>query len=322
MLDAFLVPEKTVVTAKGDSEALDVSTASNPVFLLTLSIHEVVEQESIEITLFTSADGTTWEAKPVATLPQKFYVGEYPLLVDLTAVAEREVCSRALGRKPLGSRSDDAQVRMRRAYSRGVAGSPAGRQGRGEHSPLILMHDTRSVTIHPARNILGSVGVPGDKSISHRYAMLAALAAGRSQFKNFSPGADCASTLGCVRALGCNVERDEAGNSHDRRDSARNCGRPPRLWIAATPARPCGCCQGIVAGQSLHLGTDRRRVTLASADAPDHRALDPDGRRDSFRRRWLCAAAHHRCPPAWHRVSRSGRQRSGQDVVAVCRIAR
>ncbi len=85
MLDAFLVPEKTVVTAKGDSEALDVSAAANPVFLLTLSVNEVVEQESIEISLFTSADGATWEAKPVATLPQKFYVGEYPLLVDLTA---------------------------------------------------------------------------------------------------------------------------------------------------------------------------------------------------------------------------------------------
>jgi hypothetical protein len=83
MLDAFLLPEKTVVTAKGDSEALDVSGASNSIFLLTLSIHEVVEQESIEITLFTSADGTSWEAKPVATLTQKFYVGEYPLLVDL-----------------------------------------------------------------------------------------------------------------------------------------------------------------------------------------------------------------------------------------------
>ncbi len=85
MLDAFLVPEKTVVTAKGDSEALDVSGAANPVFLVTLSINEVVEQESIEIGLFTSPDGTTWGAKPVATLPQKFYVGEYPLLVDLSA---------------------------------------------------------------------------------------------------------------------------------------------------------------------------------------------------------------------------------------------
>ncbi len=85
MLDAFLVPEKTVITAKGDSEALDVSGVANAVFLVTLSINEVVEQESIEVTMFTSPDRTTWEAKPVATLPQKFYPGDYPLLVDLTA---------------------------------------------------------------------------------------------------------------------------------------------------------------------------------------------------------------------------------------------
>ncbi len=68
---------------------------------------------------------------------------------------------------------------------------------------------SESVKVRPARNVLGSLRVPGDKSISHRYAMLAALAAGRSRFENFSPGADCASTLGCIRALGCKVERDE-----------------------------------------------------------------------------------------------------------------
>lgn len=83
MLDAFLVPANTVVTAKGDSEALDVTEAANSVFLLTLSIAAVVEQESIEISVFSSADGTTWDTKPLASLPQKFYVGEYPLLVDL-----------------------------------------------------------------------------------------------------------------------------------------------------------------------------------------------------------------------------------------------
>src|SRR5208337_1689197 len=73
------------------------------------------------------------------------------------------------------------------------------------------MHENESVVIPPARNVLGSLRVPGDKSISHRYAMLAALAPGRSRFENYSPGADCNSTLGCMRALGCNVERDEAG---------------------------------------------------------------------------------------------------------------
>jgi hypothetical protein len=84
MIDVLLVPENTVITAKGDSEPLDLSTAANPVLLATLSITKVVEQESIEVTFFTSVDGETWEAKPVASLPQKFYVGEYPLLVDLT----------------------------------------------------------------------------------------------------------------------------------------------------------------------------------------------------------------------------------------------
>ncbi len=73
------------------------------------------------------------------------------------------------------------------------------------------MPQNKSVLIKPARNSLGSLRVPGDKSISHRYAMLAALAPGRSRFDNFAPGADCASTRGCVRALGCNVERDEKG---------------------------------------------------------------------------------------------------------------
>ena len=73
------------------------------------------------------------------------------------------------------------------------------------------MQEQKSITIRPARNILGSLRVPGDKSISHRYAMLAALAAGRSRFDNFAPGADCASTLGCVEALGGVMERDDKG---------------------------------------------------------------------------------------------------------------
>lgn len=68
------------------------------------------------------------------------------------------------------------------------------------------------VIIRPARNILGSLRVPGDKSISHRYGMLAALAQGRSRFDNFSPGADCNSTLECIRALGATVEREEKGS--------------------------------------------------------------------------------------------------------------
>jgi 3-phosphoshikimate 1-carboxyvinyltransferase len=59
--------------------------------------------------------------------------------------------------------------------------------------------------IRPARNILGSLRMPGDKSISHRYALLAGFAGGVSRFTNFSTGADCASTLACMAALGAKV---------------------------------------------------------------------------------------------------------------------
>jgi 3-phosphoshikimate 1-carboxyvinyltransferase len=62
------------------------------------------------------------------------------------------------------------------------------------------------VTIAPARRVLGRVRVPGDKSISHRYAMLAALAEGPSELTNFAPGADCRSTLSCLRRLGVQID--------------------------------------------------------------------------------------------------------------------
>ncbi len=64
------------------------------------------------------------------------------------------------------------------------------------------------VVVKPARNIVGSVRLPGDKSISHRYGMLAALAEGTTRLRNFSTGADCASTLACMSALGAKVERN------------------------------------------------------------------------------------------------------------------
>ena len=66
---------------------------------------------------------------------------------------------------------------------------------------------TQERLIRPARNVYGSLRLPGDKSISHRYAMLAAFAEGVSRFTNFSTGADCASTLACMEALGAKVRR-------------------------------------------------------------------------------------------------------------------
>ena len=65
--------------------------------------------------------------------------------------------------------------------------------------------------IRPARTLQGSLTVPGDKSISHRYAMLAGLAEGTTRLSNFSTGADPHSSLGCMEALGANVVKNGSG---------------------------------------------------------------------------------------------------------------
>ena len=83
--EQILVPAGTVVSAKGDGQSIDVTSASNRVFLVTLSITKIIEQESLDVEIFGSADGATWEPKSIAAFPQKFYAEESPLLLDLTA---------------------------------------------------------------------------------------------------------------------------------------------------------------------------------------------------------------------------------------------
>jgi hypothetical protein len=84
MTDTFLVPDKTVVSAKGDGPAVDVSGAASRVFLLTLDITRIIEQESLDVSIHASADGVTWSVKPILAFPQKFYCEQSPLLLDLT----------------------------------------------------------------------------------------------------------------------------------------------------------------------------------------------------------------------------------------------
>src|SRR2546422_2478342 len=72
------------------------------------------------------------------------------------------------------------------------------------------MSREQSVCIRPSKSLTGSVRLPGDKSISHRYAMLGAIAEGTTKLENFSTGADCASTLGCLRMLGVRWEQKGA----------------------------------------------------------------------------------------------------------------
>ena len=86
MKETALVPANTAVTAKGDGAAVEVGGATNRVFLVTLNITKIIEQESLDVSIFGSADGATWDAKSITAFPQLFYAGETPLLFDLSAM--------------------------------------------------------------------------------------------------------------------------------------------------------------------------------------------------------------------------------------------
>jgi hypothetical protein len=85
MIDMELVAAKTVVSAKGDGPTADISSAASRVFLVTLEITQIIEQESLDVSIYGSADGAAWDAKPVVAFPQEFYCGQSPLLLNLTA---------------------------------------------------------------------------------------------------------------------------------------------------------------------------------------------------------------------------------------------
>ena len=98
--------------------------------------------------------------------------------------------------------------------------------------------------ISPAAAIVGDIVLPGDKSISHRYAMIASIAEGETRIRNYSTGADCQSTLGCVRALGIEVE----GAGTEVRDSREGAGgaaaRRRGIWTRGIRARRFECSRG------------------------------------------------------------------------------
>jgi 3-phosphoshikimate 1-carboxyvinyltransferase len=106
------------------------------------------------------------------------------------------------------------------------------------------------VLVRPARSVRGTVELPGDKSISHRYAMLAGIADGPSRLENYSTGADCASTLGCMRALGVTWERKAEGqNVIEVRGRGLSLGMPSTPLDCGNSGSTMRMLSGIVAGQ-------------------------------------------------------------------------
>ena len=112
------------------------------------------------------------------------------------------------------------------------------------------MEVASQVVVRPARNIRGSVQLPGDKSISHRYAMLSGIAEGPSRIENYSTGADCASTLGCMRTLGVTWERkDEMGNVIEVQGRGMSLSAPRSALDCGNSGSTMRMLSGIVAAQ-------------------------------------------------------------------------
>jgi 3-phosphoshikimate 1-carboxyvinyltransferase len=127
------------------------------------------------------------------------------------------------------------------------------------------------VIILPAKKIRGRVQMPGDKSISHRAAMIASLAEGPSKIRNFSTSADCAATLSCLTALGVVIERDNTTLviSGAGMDGMRPSAGPLDCANSGTTMRLLA---GILAGQNF-------ASTLTGDDSlrsrPMHRIIEP-----------------------------------------------
>jgi hypothetical protein len=115
MIDTYLVPAKTVVTAKGDGPTVDVSAAAGKTLLVTLNITRIVEQEALDLSVWGASDGANFGQKPLATFPQKFYAGQHPLLLDL---------------------SQQPEVKFLRAHWE------VNRWGRGSQTPMFEFHVT------------------------------------------------------------------------------------------------------------------------------------------------------------------------------------
>jgi len=112
------------------------------------------------------------------------------------------------------------------------------------------MNDQAQAIVRPARNVRGTVRLPGDKSISHRYAMLAGIAEGPSSLENYSTGADCASTLACMRSLGVAWERKD-GNTIEVQGRGPSLAPPTAVLDCGNSGSTMRMLSGIVAGQKF-----------------------------------------------------------------------
>ena len=119
--------------------------------------------------------------------------------------------------------------------------------------------------ISPLTPFNAAIRLPGDKSISHRYGMLTALAEGTSRIANYASGADCHSTLGAMRSLGAKITVNGTTDVEGVGDGSRL----PRSRDPATPALRCACSPRFWQGRTL-IANVRRRVSQSAAHGTHH----------------------------------------------------
>lgn len=79
-----LIPANTRMEANGDGTSFDVSGSVTRTFLCELTVSDQIEQESLDVSIFGSANGETWPKNPLLKLPQQFYRGKTRLVLDLS----------------------------------------------------------------------------------------------------------------------------------------------------------------------------------------------------------------------------------------------
>src|SRR5690242_19999059 len=101
--------------------------------------------------------------------------------------------------------------------------------------------------VNPVRRVRGTLHVPGDKSLSHRFAMIGALARGTTSVTHLAPGADVAATIACLRALGVPIETDGRGGMRVQGQGLRGLRAPSAPLDAANSGTTMRLVSGLVA---------------------------------------------------------------------------
>ena len=79
-----LIPDQSRLEANGDGASFDISSSTSRTFLCLLTVDDQIEQESLDVSIYGSADGQKWTNKPLLKLPQQFYRGTAKLVLDLS----------------------------------------------------------------------------------------------------------------------------------------------------------------------------------------------------------------------------------------------